>query len=1125
MNETETIERPARPPSKWGLAAMGVGALVFGVVMGLGPLAFPNTDAAILSTPTFAGIGASQVWFACALFRELFKPTRDRTLTVVETGTVTRFRNRDSAGHAGLMALLVMSFAWILIAFVIIGVVRTGVVWLAAAGWTTAMVVSCAAYAVQRRRVESGLRDYVIDRDAGVLHIPPRFVHGRLPRLALQLSGISSLTYFQGVLNVRSKEALTPLWHSGLVTPSEFDAARWIAAELGVPLLDGTPPLSSTAPTLFRAASAGHKLLVSRAGIWVLYLLLLMCSYAWEHYRAHSEIRYTQPNAPSAYLSNGEHLAYRVWPVQAGALGPEARANPVPVVLIHGSPGRAADFDRMARPIRDAGYRVLAPDLPGFGQTARDAENDPEISAAAHARAVLRWMDALHIGRAHVVGWSLGGAVAMHMADAAPERVASMTLLASVSEQAMEGSGSFVFEHLKYAAGWVLATAVRHGVPHFGALSWLDAIRASMRNFWETDIRPLAGIMARLNTPTMILHGWRDFLVPARAAERSHELIGPSTLVMLDASHFIPFLQANEAAAVLVPFFARHDEPGVAGLRQSALAPRPVGAVGASGAWAARLVERVPWWVSLMVIAAAVWRRPRIAAALAGVLVGFMLVDFGVAAAGVLAGLGIATCLAWTRGARGDSRVIGSGLHARTRADWDRLIRARPVLSGLGAGFTPGGRDAHAMAAGALRLWRAWPGTIAGWVVWTVVFFVVPVVATGAVAAPLGEAWGVAGLALGLAAAAMLPRVLGPALTRMGRAWLRITFHRATRREYWPTLVQYLGLAPVFVRMAARHGGATFTCCNPGIPGGGGIVGESKTAILDALGGSPLVLPAVLIGARADAGERADEALRAIASRPELGGFPVILKPDAGQRGFAVKVARGEDDVRAYFGQVRSPVIVQRYHAGPRECGIVWVRGGAGGRVGRIFSITRKEFPVVVGDGRRTLEELILRHPRFHCQAAVFFERMAAERSRVLGEGERVRLAQSGNHCQGTKFTDGADLITPDLERVIDGFAAGFASPLDMCRFDMRYETDEGLRRGEGLAVVELNGTTGESTNIYDPGKSIAWAYGVLAEQWRLLYELGAARRKAGVKPMGLLAVVREARRQVRERSGPAVAD
>jgi hypothetical protein len=267
--------------------------------------------------------------------------------------------------------------------------------------------------------------------------------------------------------------------------------------------------------------------------------------------------------------------------------------------------------------------------------------------------------------------------------------------------------------------------------------------------------------------------------------------------------------------------------------------------------------------------------------------------------------------------------------------------------------------------------------------------------------------------------------------------------------------------------------------------------------------------------------------------------LPVILKPDSGYRGFAVKLARSEDDIRSYFARMTAPAIVQRYHAGPYECGILWARRpdrgfeNNGELHGSIFSICRKDFPVLEGDGRRSIEQLIHDHPRFRYQAAVFLERWAAERRRVLAAGERLRLAEAGNHCQGTLFRDGADLITPALEARIDAVARRFAlraadrglGGLDIGRFDVRYESDEALRHGRGVGIIELNGTTGESTNIYDPERSALWAYGVLARQWALMYELGARRRDMGTPPVTVRELAAHARRHFATRAGSALAD
>jgi hypothetical protein len=108
-----------------------------------------------------------------------------------------------------------------------------------------------------------------------------------------------------------------------------------------------------------------------------------------------------------------------------------------------------------------------------------------------------------------------------------------------------------------------------------------------------------------------------------------------------------------------------------------------------------------------------------------------------------------------------------------------------------------------------------------------------------------------------------------------------------------------------------------------------------------------------------------------------------------------------------------------------------------------------------------------------------------------------VRLGNLGNHAQGAIFLDGSDLITPALTaridaiaRQIDGFYIG--------RFDIRYRDPRAFMAGEDLAIVELNGVTSEATHIYDPSLSLWNAYRTLFEQWRLVFEVGAANLRRG---------------------------
>lgn len=228
------------------------------------------------------------------------------------------------------------------------------------------------------------------------------------------------------------------------------------------------------------------------------------------------------------------------------------RGEGPPLVLLHGSPGAASNFDRLI-PHLEGRLRLIAPDLPGFGASTAEV---PDYGIRAYARYVLALMDALDVPRAHVLGFSLGSGVALELADLAPERVESLIFYGGVGVQEAEGSGSYAFEHFKYRVGYASLVLLPDLLPHFGLLGSRISRKAFLRNFLDTDQRPLRGILKRLKEPLLLLHGHHDPLVPLRAAREHHRLVHQSQLVLFDASHFMLFSDQGAAklATQILPF-------------------------------------------------------------------------------------------------------------------------------------------------------------------------------------------------------------------------------------------------------------------------------------------------------------------------------------------------------------------------------------------------------------------------------------------------------------------------------------------------------------------------------------------------------------------------------------------
>jgi membrane protein DedA with SNARE-associated domain len=513
-----------------------------------------------------------------------------------------------------------------------------------------------------------------------------------------------------------------------------------------------------------------------------------------------------------------------------------------------------------------------------------------------------------------------------------------------------------------------------------------------------------------------------------------------------------------------------------------------------------------------------------------GLLVATGRVDLFVGLAGCFAGIVAGDIGLWLGG-----RLAAIGLLSVPFAGrWlDRLLppsqrdeMARWLDRGwwavLAARFLPGTRLPLYLAAGALGtpLGRFVLWTALGALLWVPLVVLITAALGESAVAPfawlLGSGW--LALLAGAAVVLALFRVLLLACTARGRRHLRVTIARLVRHEFWPAWLFYLPLLPWLAWLSLRYRGVhTWTAANPGIPYGG-VVGESKFAISSRLP-AEVVVPSVLIRA----GNIATRLVQICNGLAEKGWtFPLILKPDSGQRGSGVKRVVSLVEVSSYLREQPDAILVQPYHPGPHEAGIFYYRL-PDEETGHIFSITDKVFPVVLGDGRSTLEELIWQDPRYRLQAEVFLARHHEQRDRVLPEGQRLPLAVAGNHCQGTLFRDGAHLLTPELERAIDAIAQRFAS-FYIGRFDVRYRSVEAFKAGRDLAIVELNGVTSESTNVYDPSWSILAAYRTLFRQWDLLYRIGHANRQRG-HAENLAELIRLVYRYYTQRRGSLLAD
>ena len=782
----------------------------------------------------------------------------------------------------------------------------------------------------------------------------------------------------------------------------------------------------------------------------------------------------------------------------------------VPVVLLlHGSPGSRFDFRTVTPQLNDR-YRLIAPDLPGFGASSKRV---PDYSIRSHATYCLDLLEHLGIDRVHLVGFSMGGGVGLELYRAAPERVVSLTLLSAIGVQELELFGNYRVNHLVHGAQLATIRFLEEGVPHFGFFDNLFFGRPYARNFYDTDQRPLRAILERFEPPMLILHGDSDPLV-APAAAREHERIVPQAeLVMLADDHFMVFRGGVDIVHLLSDFLAAAED-GAAPTRgvadperlSRAAVPFDPSDVPPPKGFAIALL--------LISIAVATLVSEDLTCIVVGLLAGQGRLPFIAGLSACFAGIFIGDMLLFAAGRwLGRPALEHAPLKWLIRRDqvdqssrW--LNRRGPIVIAISR-FVPGLRLPTYFAAGVLRTsaWRFGGYFALAVAVWTPLLV--------GISALVGErVFGyyeflqkhllAALLILGVWILIMV-RLILPMFTWRGRRRLVGAWRRWTRWEFWPAWLFYPPVVLYVLWLGLRfRSPLLFTAANPAIEASG-FISESKHATLRGLAGSADYLAS---HTRIPAGESLERRCARVDEFRNIHrlDYPLVLKPDAGQRGSGVAIVRCEEQVRAYLRTAEFDVLLQEHVPG-QEFGVFYVRR-PGEERGRIFSITEKKLPFVTGDGISTLERLILVDPRAVAIADRYLRPLGARREEIPRAGERVRLVELGTHCRGAIFLDGARFASDALERRIDRISAGFDG-FFFGRYDLCVGDLEAFAAGGGFKIIELNGVTSEASHIYDPRHSLIDGWRTLCRQWRLAFEIGRINRDDGHAPAGLFEIVR----------------
>ena len=323
--------------------------------------------------------------------------------------------------------------------------------------------------------------------------------------------------------------------------------------------------------------------------------------------------------------------------------------------------------------------------------------------------------------------------------------------------------------------------------------------------------------------------------------------------------------------------------------------------------------------------------------------------------------------------------------------------------------------------------------------------------------------------------------------------------------EFWPSGLIYLPVAFQWLWLAIRYRGISLPLnSNPGITLSG-MVGESKAEIFSKATDKARdrIAPWCLLSDW-ESPENAVWQARQLMGSIDL-DFPVVAKPDIGCRGAGVQIIRSAQELQNYISSFpeQGKVVLQKLVPYEAEAGIFYIRY-PGEKKGKIFSITLKYPPYIVGDGRSTLQQLIEKDPRSGLLSKLYLKRHKNKLSDIIPENQPFRLAFAGSHSRGCIFRDGCEFITEAMEKSFDQVADGLPE-FYYGRIDIRFRDIESLMSGENYYILEINGASSEAGHIWDCRSSLKEVYRVLFYQYRTLFRLGWLNRRRGFRPPSLI--------------------
>lgn len=227
--------------------------------------------------------------------------------------------------------------------------------------------------------------------------------------------------------------------------------------------------------------------------------------------------------------------------------------------------------------------------------------------------------------------------------------------------------------------------------------------------------------------------------------------------------------------------------------------------------------------------------------------------------------------------------------------------------------------------------------------------------------------------------------------------------------------------------------------------------------------------------------------------------YPLIVKPEIGGQGILFRKLDDKAGFLHYHQLMEFEYIVQEMVHYPMEVSVFYIRHPKE-ESGTVTGFLHKIPLQVIGDGKKTLEALILEHPKGKKRTGELYSKHKDHWNDILADGERYMLSYAANHNRGAHFVDLKEYIDDDLVKIFDKISHSI-NDFFYGRYDIMCTNVEDLKAGKNFTILEYNGCGAEPNHFYDTGYTLKGAYREILKHWKALYEISTYNRKQGIKP------------------------